>query len=372
MRKNLLLCSLLCTLVSFHSFSQIALTTLPSGGNKKAWVGERVGLTDITIKYDRPAVKGREGKIWGQLVHTGFTDQGFGSSKAAPWRAGANENTVIEFSTDVKVEGKPVKAGKYGLLMAYDSIQPMLILSTNSNAWGSYFYNEKEDVLRVPLKMVSTPTSTEWLKYEFSDQKENSTTIALLWEKKMIPFTVEVDYVNDQLASFRKELQTQRGFHWLAWNTAAQWALQRNVALEEALLWSDTATSQIFGGANQFQPWATRSQLLAKLGRKDEAEAAMKRALPIANMNELHQYGRQLLQQKRFPEAMEVFKLNYQKNPNQFTTLVGMARGYSAVGDYKNALKFVKQALPLSPNTINTTFLNTSIKNLEEGKDINQ
>lgn len=75
-------------------------------GNKKASVSERIGLTDVTVQYHRPAVKGREGKIWGQLVTYGFTDPGFGSSKAAPWRAGANENTVIEFSTDVKVEGK--------------------------------------------------------------------------------------------------------------------------------------------------------------------------------------------------------------------------------------------------------------------------
>ena len=86
------------------AISQIPLTTVPSGGNKKAAVSERVGLTDITIQYDRPGVKGREGKIWGQLVHTGYTDQGFGNTKAAPWRAGANENTVFEFSTDVKIE----------------------------------------------------------------------------------------------------------------------------------------------------------------------------------------------------------------------------------------------------------------------------
>src|SRR5688572_25535096 len=92
--------------ISTFSFSQIPLTVAPSGGNKKASVSERIGLTDVTIHYDRPAVKGREGKIWGQLVHTGFTDQGFGSSKSAPWRAGANENTTFEFSTPVKINGQ--------------------------------------------------------------------------------------------------------------------------------------------------------------------------------------------------------------------------------------------------------------------------
>src|ERR1700750_2228548 len=100
----------LYTLISvlFSNFLFAQLTTLADGGNKKAWVGERIGLTDVTIHYDRPGVKGREGKIWGQLVPVGYVDQGFGNSKAAPWRAGANENTTIEFSTDVMVEGKPL------------------------------------------------------------------------------------------------------------------------------------------------------------------------------------------------------------------------------------------------------------------------
>src|ERR1700747_2672740 len=97
---------------AYSSFSQIILTALPNGGNKKASVSELIGITDVTIHYNRPGVKGRDGKIWGQLIPVGFTDQGFGSSKAAPWRAGANENTTIEFSTDVTVEGQPLAAGK--------------------------------------------------------------------------------------------------------------------------------------------------------------------------------------------------------------------------------------------------------------------
>ena len=221
----LLITSIFLTTISY---SQITLTQLPSGGNKKAFVGERVGLTDITIHYDRPGVKGREGKIWGQLVPAGFVDLGFGNSKAAPWRAGANENTTIEFSNDVTIEGQPLKAGKYGFFIAYDSLQPTIIFSNNSTSWGSFYYNAKEDALRVKIKPVRTNTSVEWLKYEFMDQTENSATIALLWEKMMFPFKVETNYINDQVGSFRKELRTERGFFWLAWDQAAQWALQRN------------------------------------------------------------------------------------------------------------------------------------------------
>ena len=116
----------------------------PDGGNKKAMVGERIGITDVTIHYDRPGVKGREGKIWGQLVHTGYADLGFGTSKAAPWRAGANENTTIEFSTDVMIEGQTLPAGKYGFFIAYDPNECTLIFSKNTTSWGSFFYKTQK------------------------------------------------------------------------------------------------------------------------------------------------------------------------------------------------------------------------------------
>src|SRR4030095_13683586 len=100
MRRSTALLCCFFTVQFFFLTTNAQLTQPPNGGNKKAWVGEKIGITDVTINYDRPGVKGREGKIWGQLVHAGFIDQGFGSSKSAPWRAGANENTTIEFSTD--------------------------------------------------------------------------------------------------------------------------------------------------------------------------------------------------------------------------------------------------------------------------------
>ena len=347
------------------------LTTIPSGGNKRAWVGEQIGLTKVMIQYDRPGVKGREGKIWGTLVHTGFTDQGFGSSKSAPWRAGANENTTISFSTDVTIEGQPLPAGTYGLFVAYDPTQPTIIFSKNSVSWGSYFYDEKEDALRVVVKPSPLDKSVEWLKYEFTDQTNNSAVVNLQWEKLSIPFKVEVDLAKTQLASFRNELRNRQGFRWETWDQAAQWSLQNNANLEEALKWADSATSPIFGGSTRFQPFATKAGILAKLNRASEADAILKTAMPLANMNELHQYGRSLLAQKKNKEALEVFKLNASKNPNQFTTLMGLMRGYSANADYKTALKYAKQALPLAPNQQNKTNLETMIGKLEKGQDVN-
>ena len=126
-------------------------------------MGEQVGLTDVQIRYDRPAVKGRTGQIWGKLVPYGFNDLGFGTSKQAPWRAGANENTVISFSTDVTVEGKQLKAGEYGFHIAVYEDRCTLIFSQNHTSWGSYFYDPAEDALRVDVKQQTQGESTEFL-----------------------------------------------------------------------------------------------------------------------------------------------------------------------------------------------------------------
>lgn len=359
-----------CTIITLQANAQ-TLTSLPSGGNKRASVSEQVGLCDITIRYDRPGVKGREGKIWGQLVHAGFTDQGFGSAKQAPWRAGANESTTISFSTPVRIEGHNLPAGKYGFFIAYGPEESTVIFSKNHVAWGSYYYNEKDDALRVSIKPQALEKSVEWLKYEFVNQTDHGATIALIWEKLMIPFKVEVDYIANQLAVFRNELQTNKGFTWTTWDQAAQWALQNNVNLEEALHWADSASSQTFGGNFVFQPQSTKAMILEKLGKSEEAAEIMKKAMPFANMFEMHQYGRRLIQQKKAQEALQVFKTNHDKNPGQFTTLVGLIRGYSANADFKSALKYAEQALPLAPDTNNKANLTAMIAKLKEGKDVN-
>lgn len=364
----------LSAMLLFHQITnaQIPLTTAPSGGNKKATVAEQVGLTEVTINYSRPGVKGREGKIWGQLVPAGFTDPGFGSSKSAPWRAGANENTIITFSNNVKIEGHSLPAGAYGFFIAYAPDECTLIFSKNSSSWGHYYYNEKEDALRIKVKPVMLDKSVEWLKYEFVNQAAGSATVELQWEKLAIPFIIETDYTRDQIASFRKELRSSKGFIWESWDQAAQWCVQNNTNLDEALLWTDSATSINFGGNGVFTPWVTKAMVLEKSGRSREAEAVMKKALPLGTVIQVHQYGRQLLAQKKPQEAFTIFKANYDKNPNQFTTLVGLTRGYSALGDYKKALKYATQALPLAPDSLNKTSVEAMLQKLKDGKDVNE
>ncbi|MCP9753280.1 DUF2911 domain-containing protein [Ferruginibacter sp. HRS2-29] len=367
--KKLSLVLLLAISVTL-SFAQ-GLTMPADGGNKKAVVGESIGITDITIHYNRPGVKGREGRIWGDLVPYGFTDQQFGTSKLAPWRAGANENTTITFGTDVLVEGKPIVAGTYGLFIAVSENDATIIFSKNFTSWGSFFYDEKEDVLRVNVKPKKLNASVEWLTYSFVQQKENGVVVSMQWEKLEIPFTVSVDYIKTQLESIRKELRTDIGFRWDAWVEAVNFCLVHNVNLEEALHWSDYAINAVFVGQRNFRTLNAKAGVLRKLNRTAESEALMKEAMPLANMQELHNYGKQLIREKRAAEALIAFKLNAQKNPGVFTTNMGLARGYSATGDYKNALKYAKLALPQAPDKQNVDAINNYIIMLGEGKDIN-
>jgi hypothetical protein len=371
--KKLLNAGMILAIIQFVFIgnTQAQLTSLPDAGNKRASVSEQVGITDIIIHYNRPHVKKREGHIWGELIPVGYINQGFGTSKAAPWRAGANENTTIEFSTDVKIEGQTLPAGKYGFFVAYDPNECTLIFSKNSTSWGSFFYKPDEDVLRVKVKPIPTDKSVEWLKYEFADQTPAGAVVQLQWEKLVIPFKIDVDVVNTQLASFRNELRSEKGFTWESWTQAALYCAQNKTNLDEALLWAGTATSVNFGGSQSFQAWSTKAMVLDSLGQSTEAAAAMKKALPFGSVNELYYYARNLTRHKKGKEAFEIFKIAYDKYPDVFLTNAGMARGYSAIGDYKKALTFAQKAHAQAPDKPNKDTLDRIVKTLQDGKDVN-
>ena len=348
------------------------LTSLPRGGNKRATVSEEIGITDVIIRYSRPGVKKREGHIWGELIPTGFSQLGYGFKNPTPWRAGANENTTIEFTTDVKVEGRTLSAGKYGFFVAYDPSECTLIFSKNSTSWGNFFYDSTEDALRVKVKPGKTDKSVEWLKYEFTEQTSSSATIQLQWEKVTIPFRVDVDVIKMQLASFRKELRGGVALpgYWQPWNEAASYCLANHTNLEEALLWADSATSSIFGGTRNFETWQTKAAILDSLGRKAEGEEAMKRAMSYVDDLQGYVYGCTLVNAKRPQEAFEIFKMIYDKFPNSLFTNIGMATGYSALGDYKTALTWALKALPLAKGG-NKILIEGNIRDLQNGKDMN-
>jgi hypothetical protein len=368
MKKKLLI---IATLFLLTPFLKAQLTTTPNGGNKKAMVGERIGLTDVTIHYDRPGLKGREGKIWGALVPFGFTDLGFGTSKAAPWRAGANENTTIEFTNDIKVDGKPLPAGKYGLFIAVGKEESTIIFSKNNAAWGSFFYDDKEDALRVTVKQKSMDQPVEWLRYEFINQTNNSGTIALLWEKWMFPFTVETDLTKDQLAIFRNELTGDKGFDWKSWAQAAEWCAEHNTNLQEGLQWADYAISGQYTGEKNFRTLSDKARILNMMGKTVEADALAKEANTYGNMNDIHGYALQLMRAKKNKEAAALFKANYKKYPNQFTTNIGMVMALSSEQNYKEALKYANASFAQAPDAANKRVVEGIIVQLKAGKDVN-
>ncbi|MGZ3821308.1 MAG: tetratricopeptide repeat protein, partial [Mucilaginibacter sp.] len=174
-----------------------------------------------------------------------------------------------------------------------------------------------------------------------------------------------------QLESFRRELRTDKGFTWESWDQAAAFCAQNKVNLDEALTWTDTSTGPNFGGSQSFQAWSTRAMVLDSLGRGTEAADIRKKALQYGDINELYGYARGLTQQKKGKEAFDVFKLNYDKHPNEYVTNMGMARGYSAIGDYKKALTYAQKAEPQATSAPRKATVAKIIKSLHDGKDIN-
>jgi hypothetical protein len=344
----------------------------PSGGNPRATLSEEVGITSITIKYSRPDVNGREGKIYGEAatfpVSYGFTTVNLNTNKnTQPWRAGANENTTITFEHDVKVEGKEIKAGTYGLHMAVYPDKVTIIFSNQSDSWGSFYYDEKYDALRVDVKPVALDKSVEWLKYEFIEHREKYCVIALQWEKLSIPFRVDVDVENIVLARMRDQVTGQRGFNAFNLTAAANYFLNKNINLEDALAWSQRAALT--------RSWPTLSTLAnayTKLNRLKEADSTMNDALTIGNANQVLAYGRSMITAKRLDRALEVFNTAQKRFGDSYTVNAGYVFYYSAKADYKKALDHANKALAQAPNDAVKTAMNANIAKLKEGKDVNQ
>jgi len=357
------------------------LTLPPSGGNQRAGVTQYMGLASVTITYHSPDVTApngddRRGKVWGQLVPWGLAPNGFGTAKEIPWRAGANENTVFTVSHDVRVGGKPLPAGSYGLhLIPAENGPWTLILSRDYQAWGSYFYDAGHDALRISVVPEKAPYH-EWLTYGFRDRQLDRCTAVLSWEELAIPFEIEVPGMIDlYLDQVRAELTNNQGFMWQNWVQAVQFCLQQQTNLEEALTWADMAISGPFVGQANFATLSTKAAVLLALERETEAAELMSQAIahPTASVFQIHQYGRQLLAQEKVDEAVAVFELNAERYPDTWPVHVGLARGYSAQGKYKKALKHARMAQDNVPegDRLNASSVASMIEKLGRGEDVN-
>ena len=346
------------------------LTLPPSGDNQKASVTQNIGPVRVTIDYSSPAVKDRRGQIWGKLVPYGMTDLGFHGGKLSPWRGGANENTVFTVSDPVMIEGQALPAGKYGLHFIADPNEWTVIFSKNSAAWGSFFYDDSQDALRVKVKPVKREYR-EWLAYEFTTRKPSEATAEMQWEELGVPFNIKVENVSEiYVSKLQNELTGGGGFNPQAYDAAAQYCVQSGTHLEDALKWADAAINLPFVGETNFATLSTKAQVLMKMGRDADANTIMTTAIhhPTATRLNIHQYGRQLLAAKKNEEALAVFKYNAERFGDEWPTNVGLARGYMAMGDYPKALEYAQKAAAQAPDNINKTNLEAMVKSLAEGK----
>lgn len=372
-RRSLLFAAVV--LMASTAMSQ-SLTLPPSGDNQHSIVTQFIGPVKVTVDYNSPNVtsptgEDRTGKIWGQLVPYGLNNLGFGTCTECPWRAGSNENTVFSVSHDVEVEGRSLSAGTYGLHMIPGEKKWTVIFSNNSTSWGSFFYDESEDALRVEVEPRESAFN-EWLTYEFIDRAPDRAVVAMRWENLEVPFTITVpDMPSVYMAGIRNELRNSPGFQWQNWNAAAQYALQNDYP-EQALEWSQTAVSAPFVGQTNMTTLMTLSQAQAANGLQSESEETMKQAIdhPTADAFSLHALGRQLLAQEKPDQAMKVFTTNYERFDGAWPTHVGMARGYAAMGDKAKAIEHARKALEQAPDEPNRQNIATMIERLEKGESI--
>jgi len=343
---------LVLLLAASASFAQSTQLNIPRD-SQRASVTQRVGITDITVNYHRPLVKGRT--IWGKVVPYGQV-----------WRAGANENTTITFTDPVTIEGKTLEKGTYGLHMLPNQDEWTVIFSKVNTAWGSFTYKESEDALRVNVKPQAAEME-EALAYEIDQPTENSAVITMRWEKVAVPFKVGVDVNNIVDASLKAQMRGLPQYTWDGWDDAANYLLAHKVSLDEALEFSNRS----IGSEPRYENYNTKSQILEAMGKKDEAKVAHDKAIEIATPIQLHQYAFALKGQKKDAEAYAVWKKNFQQHPDMWFTHSGMARVYSAQGDFDNAVKEMKLAEAAAPEQ-NKVFIETAIKRLEAKDDINK
>lgn len=281
MRLGLALLSVLA--LSLAPAAQQQLTT--PRVSPHASVSQTVGLTELTVEYHRPAVNDR--RIWGDLVPYGEV-----------WRAGANENTVFETSTDVMVEGETLPAGRYGFHTIPGESEWTVIFSTVSSAWGSYSYDASEDALRVTVAPRPGPF-TERLGFRFDAPDETSATLVLSWDVLEVPVRLTTDTPAIVLANMERELRGVAGFYWEGWDQIARYALDTGRRTEDALAWAQRSREVRPTFANTM----TVAAALDALGRAGEAAEARSAAFELATEDEVRAYARERRRAGRADEA---------------------------------------------------------------------
>ncbi len=321
--------------------------------SQAAVIKQRIGLTDIKVTYHRPLVNGR--KIWGGLVPLGEV-----------WRAGANENTTVEVSDAVTVEGQPLPKGTYGLHMIPTADTWTVIFSKMATAWGSYTYDQKEDALRVTVKPRSTEME-EALEYEFEDLKPDSATLTMKWEKIAVPVKIAVS-AEATVANIRGQMRGIAQYQWQSANQAANFCLTHKINLDEALKWANLSIQN----EERFENLTTKADLLKAMNKPDDAKKAWEQALTKTTPQGLYSYGRRLQADKRDAEAMDIFKEVAKRYPETAFAHLSNARVKSAAGDFAGAAEDAKKAQAVAVSDAQKTSIKALIDRLNAKQDINK
>jgi predicted negative regulator of RcsB-dependent stress response len=311
-----------------EALAQVPLT-LPQP-SPAASAAQRVGVTDITITYHRPAVNKRE--VWGKLVPWNEV-----------WRAGANENTVISFSTPVSVGGHQLPAGAYGLHMIPTDHGWTVIFNRESRAWGSFFYEPSEDAARVDVTPVPSGFE-EHLAYTFDDPTEKSVVATLRWEKLAVPIRIDVDTPAVVAASLHEELRGLAGFSWQRFAQAAQWCAANNVNLDEAGKWADKAV----GLQENFTTLRAKADVIDRQGNQAAAAELRTRSLKLATEVEMNAYGYQLLQSGKVDEAVAMFRENIKRHPDSWNAYDSLGEALALKGSLQEAIDSYRKALAMT------------------------
>lgn len=225
---------------------------------------QRVGLTDITVDYSRPGMKGRA--IFGGLIPYGQI-----------WRTGANTATKITFSTPVKIGGKDVPAGTYELFTIPGKDEWTVIIHKNMSQWGSYAYDAKNDVARFKATPVALAAPVESFAIGINDLAGGSATLNLMWEKTRVPVKIEVDVAGQlvpQIEAVMASAEAKKPYF-----AAAMFYYEYNLDLKKAAAWMDAGLAE---KPDAFWMIYRKGLLHAKMGDKAGAIAAAEQSLAIA------------------------------------------------------------------------------------------
>jgi len=332
--------------------AQSALLDLPRK-SQNAQVSQTIGITDVTVKYSRPLVNGR--KVWGGLVPYGEV-----------WRAGANENTTIIFTTPVTIEGKPLDKGTYGLFMIPKEDEWTIIFSKTTTAWGAFTYKPEEDVLRVTVK----PTASEFhdaLLYDFDQLTPDSALLTLRWDKLAVPFKVTVNVPQTVEASLQTQFRGIVQYTWVSYNDAAMYFLDAKADLPEGLKYADRSIEI----EERYDNLMTKSRILAAMGKIDEAQKGTALALQKADAAQSYQYARQLQRDGKQDQAFAIYRELAKKYPTNLYAYAGLARIAVGAGNYDEAVKQMKLAKDAAPEDAKSQ-IQGLINRLEKKENINQ